>query len=90
MECRGETFEVLHIVFSVVGVFDECESGDESGCCCSCVLDSGDEYSAGVEALAMVPEDSCYSDGLPGADGAGHEGMVVLYAGKSIIILSVF
>jgi hypothetical protein len=54
------------------------------------VLDSGDEYSAGVEALTVVPEDSCYSDGLPCADGARHEGVVVFDAGKSIIVLSVF
>lgn len=34
-ERSGETFQVLHVVVAVVGVFDESESCDQGSCCCA-------------------------------------------------------
>lgn len=42
-QSRSETFEVLHVVLSVVDVFYTCECCNEGCSCCASVLDSGDE-----------------------------------------------
>jgi hypothetical protein len=51
------------------------------------MLDSCDEDPPRVEALPVVPEDARDADGLPGADGTRHEGMVVVDPGVGIVVV---
>ena len=79
----------MHVIFAVVDVFDECQGCDERSGRCPGMLDACDENAAGVKALAVVPEDSCHADGLPRADGARHEGVVVVDVHESIVVMPV-
>lgn len=89
MEGRSQTFEVLHVVLAVVDISDERQCCNESCSCCTSMLYTGDEDKTSVEALPVVPEDACYSDGLTGTDRARHEAMVVIHVHEPLFIIAI-